>query len=117
MDKKWMVIKWEDESMEMQPSNKLIFEKYGVVVVKNVLTEDECALSAEEVWELVSRMSGGNIKKDKPNFKIVIHLFVEQIKNYTMKLLCFYKPLITSVFTYRVFLVCHIINTEIRQKY
>jgi len=47
------------------------FEKYGVVVIKDVLTEEECSRSESEVWDLIGRMSrnkrGGEIKRDDPD--------------------------------------------------
>ncbi|CAF1037290.1 unnamed protein product [Rotaria sordida] len=42
------------------------FEKHGVVVVANVLTEQECERSVDDVWKFLQEMFNPNIDRDKP---------------------------------------------------
>ena len=42
------------------------FEKHGVVVVANVLTDEQCERSVDEVWLLLQEMHHPNLERDKP---------------------------------------------------
>lgn len=42
------------------------FEKHGVVVVSNVLTEEECRRSVKEVWLLLKELNNPEIDPEKP---------------------------------------------------
>jgi hypothetical protein len=42
------------------------FEKHGVVVVANVLTEQECERSVDDVSKLLQEMYHPNIQRDQP---------------------------------------------------
>jgi len=42
------------------------FQKYNVVVIKDVLTEEECSKSVDELWEFIERHTQG-VTRDDPN--------------------------------------------------
>jgi hypothetical protein len=42
------------------------FEKHGVVAVSNVLTEQECERSVDDLWTFLQEMFNPNIERDKP---------------------------------------------------
>ncbi|CAF1600186.1 unnamed protein product [Rotaria sp. Silwood1] len=42
------------------------FEKHGVVVIANVLTEQECERSVDDVWKFLQEMCNSNIDCNKP---------------------------------------------------
>lgn len=42
------------------------FEEFGVIVIRDVLTNEECVRSEDEVWDFVSRLSDGKIERDNP---------------------------------------------------
>jgi len=43
------------------------FKKYGVVVIRDILSKEECGKSEAEIWCLLSRMSNGKIKEGEPD--------------------------------------------------
>ncbi|CAF1628982.1 unnamed protein product [Adineta ricciae] len=49
----------QDEMLEF-------FEKHGVVIVSNVLTNEQCQRSVDEVWLFLRDMCNQNIEPDKP---------------------------------------------------
>ncbi|CAF2940272.1 unnamed protein product [Rotaria sp. Silwood2] len=51
--------------VEQQDEILTFFEKYGVVVVANVLTEQECERSVDDVWKFLQEMFNSNIDRDK----------------------------------------------------
>ena len=40
------------------------FNKYGVVVVNSLLTEEECSKSVDQLWEFLGRISDNTILRD-----------------------------------------------------
>jgi hypothetical protein len=53
-------------NVEQQEEMLTFFEKHGVVVVANVLTEQECEHSVDDVWTFLQEMYNPNIQRDKP---------------------------------------------------
>jgi hypothetical protein len=53
-------------NVEQQNEMLVFFEKHGAVVVSNVLTDEQCERSVEEVWLLLQEMGNRNIERDKP---------------------------------------------------
>jgi len=43
------------------------FEKYGMVVVHGILSDEECSLTEDEIWEFISRHTDGRVKRDDPS--------------------------------------------------
>lgn len=42
------------------------FKKYGVVVVKDILTEEECTKTEDEIWEFISRHTNDSVQRNVP---------------------------------------------------
>lgn len=42
------------------------FKKYGVVVVKDILTEVECTNTEDEIWEFISRHTDNQVQRENP---------------------------------------------------
>ncbi|CAF4004085.1 unnamed protein product, partial [Rotaria sp. Silwood1] len=42
------------------------FEKHGVVVVANVLTDEQCERSVDDVWRFLQEMFNPDIQRDQP---------------------------------------------------
>jgi hypothetical protein len=53
-------------NVEQQEEILTFFEKHGVVVVSNVLTDEQCQRSVDEVWLFLKEMCKQNIERDKP---------------------------------------------------
>jgi len=53
-------------TVEQQEEILEFFEKHGVVVVSNVLTDEQCQRSVDEVWLFLKEIYNRNIERDKP---------------------------------------------------
>jgi hypothetical protein len=53
-------------NVEQQEEILAFFEKHGVVVVLNVLTDEQCQRSVDEVWLFMKEICNQNIERDKP---------------------------------------------------
>ncbi|CAF0719458.1 unnamed protein product [Adineta steineri] len=53
-------------NVEQQEEILTFFEKHGVVVVSNVLTDEQCQRSVDEVWLFLQEMYNQNIDRNKP---------------------------------------------------
>lgn len=53
-------------NMDQQDEILTFFERHGVVVVSNVLTDEECQRSVDEVWLFLQEMYNENIDRNKP---------------------------------------------------
>mgnify|MGYP001034898200 FL=1 len=53
-------------NLEQEEELLKFFEKHGVVVISNVLTDEQCQRSVDEVWLFLKEMFNQNIDADKP---------------------------------------------------
>ncbi|CAF0937034.1 unnamed protein product [Adineta steineri] len=53
-------------NVEQQEEILTFFEKHGVVVVSNVLSDEQCQRSVDEVWLFLQEMYNQNIDRNKP---------------------------------------------------
>ncbi|CAF1548010.1 unnamed protein product [Rotaria magnacalcarata] len=53
-------------NVEQQDEILAFFEKHGIVVVANVLTEQECQRSVDDVWRHLQELFNPDIDRDKP---------------------------------------------------
>jgi hypothetical protein len=53
-------------NVEQQEEILAFFERHGVVVVSNVLTDEQCQRSVDEVWLFLKEMFSEKIEQDKP---------------------------------------------------
>lgn len=53
-------------TIEQEAEMLEFFKKYGIVVVKDILTEEECKRSEDEIWEFIERHSNG-VKRNDPS--------------------------------------------------
>jgi hypothetical protein len=51
-------------SYTLSKAIKEFFDEFGFVVVRDVLTAEECEKTVDELWQVHSAMSGGRIKRD-----------------------------------------------------
>ncbi|CAF0880201.1 unnamed protein product [Adineta steineri] len=54
-------------NVEQQEEILTFFEKHGVVVVSNVLTDEQCQRSVDEVWLFLQEMYNRDIDRNKPD--------------------------------------------------
>jgi ectoine hydroxylase-related dioxygenase (phytanoyl-CoA dioxygenase family) len=53
-------------NVEQEEEILTFFEKHGVVVVANVLTEQQCERSVDDVWAFLQELQNPDIQRDKP---------------------------------------------------
>jgi hypothetical protein len=53
-------------NVDQQEEILAFFERHGAVVVSNVLTDEECARSVDQVWQFLQDMFNPDIDRDKP---------------------------------------------------